>query len=489
MPPSSAAFRELLDGLDPDALAAFVAALYEARGRETDRVDGDVLVSDGEGTRRLAVRRGADPSTAASDADADAVVIPIVADDDDVVDADDLRRMSLYAVDDPDRTRLFRRFFGVTPDEVGDETDPDTRGAGGDPTRSTSPRPTTDESPPSTTSAVTDRDDTHRPGVGRSSDDSAADDADDLPVRGPLLFGVLLLLAAVVGLAVGPGTGVLPTTDGGTAGDAAPNDTTATPTPTADPAGVSNRDPPLDASDVEDVGGSAGAVEGPYPPGVDADGIENASALATAHREELSGRSYRLSVVDREFVGGQPTAAAWERTVVESPTRYRSTVEVAGTFREKPRGVADATTYADGTERFVRLTAETDADGTIRFVDRNSDDGTAGGDGWRSVAITREDDPFATRTASYLRRALDVENSRLLGAYERHGTRYVWIELRARPPSGAVTLGSVLVDERGLVHEHHREYAYVPIGESSVRTTTTVRITTGNVTADPPSWR
>jgi hypothetical protein len=339
-----------------------------------------------------------------------------------------------------------------------------------------------------------------RGGPGADTPDDAEDDdgsdatQSTLPARRLLVVGgALLVVAGVAALGVGVGP-ALPF-DGGTASDAGDagagadadaGTPTATPT-AADTAGLSNRDPPLDASDVEGVGEPDGG--GPFPPGVDADGIENASALAAAHEAELEGRSYRLSVVAREFVGGQPTAAAWERTLVERPTRYRSTVEVAGTFEQKPQAIADATTYADGDERFVRLTDETDSDGTIRFVDRGTDDGTAGGDGWRSVAITREDDPFAARTASYLRRTLDVENSRLLGSYERDGTRYVWIELRARPPSGAVTLGSVLVDEHGLVHELHREYAYVPIGESSVRTTTTVRITTGNVTVTRPSWR
>lgn len=513
MSPAPDAFQNLLDGLDPDAFAAFVAALYEARGRETDRIDGDVLVSDGEGTRRLAVRDDVAPSADDDpDVDADAVVVPTVADDDAdaVVDAADLRRMALYAVDDPDRTRLFRRFLGVDPDAVGGEPVPDPASnpddtpaadpaaprsvAGGVPSPSSpadSPPSTDRSAPPST---ATDRDGVARSGGEGSATQSVAedptdDDADRLPVRGLLLFGGALVLVAAVALAVGPGLGVQPAADGGAAGDAATNDTTVTPTPTVDPAGVSNRDPPLDASDVEGIGGATDGAEGPYPPGVDADGIENASVLAAAHEATLSERSYRLSVVDREFVDGRPTAAAWERTAVEGPTRYRSTVEVAGAFQQQPQGVADVTAYADGTERFVRLTNRTDDSGTIRFVTRDTDDGTAGGDGWRRTEITGDDDPFATRTAAYLDRRLDVENSALLGSYERDGTQYVWIEFRRRPPNGALTIGSVLVDERGLVHELHYEYTYVPVGESPVRTTTTLRITTGNVTVSPPSWR
>lgn len=419
--------------------------------------------------------------------------------------------MALYAVDDPERTRLFRRFFDVDPEEVGGESAPNPKPAPGsddtpaaDPAASRSvaggvPSPSSPaDSPPSSERSSPPSTATDRDGASRSSDEGPAtqsvvkdptdDDADRLPVRGLLLFGGVLLSVAAVALVVGPGLGVPPTADGGAAGDAVANDTTGTPTPTADPAGVSNRDPPLDASDVEGIGGTADGVEGPYPPGVGADGIANASVLAAAHEAALSGQSYRLSVVDREFVGGQPTAAAWERTAVEGPTRYRSTIEVAGTFQQRPQGVADATAYADGADRFVRLTNRTDADGTIRFVDWD-DDGTAHGDEWRRAEITGEDDPFATRTASYFGRTLDVEESRLLGSYERDGTRYVWIEFRRRPPNGALTLGSVLVDERGLVHELHYEYTYIPAGEAPVRTTTTVRITPGNVTATPPSWR
>jgi hypothetical protein len=511
MPSSSAAFRELLDGLDPDAFVAFVAALYEARGRETDRADGDILVSDGERTRRFAVRHGAAPSTAAGDIDADAVVVPTVAGDidtdadTDVIDATRLRRMALYAVDDPDRTRLFQRFFGVdtadvgvadpSPGDRGASDDPVSSGSGVDATRSVADDSFPSQSPPQSATTTADRAQEAEPSAESPGDDPEADGPNRLSARGLLpVVGVLLSVVAVA-LAVGPGLaglGFPPVASGGPAGDAAANDTTATAAtataaPTGGPAGASSRDPPPTPSDIE---GSADGVEEPYPPGVDADGIENASVLAAAHEATLSGRSYRLSVVDREFLNGQPTAAAWEQTVVEGPTRYRSTVEVAGTFRRQPQAVADATTYADGTERFVRLTNRTDETGTIRFIDRQPDDNaTAGGPGWRRTALTPDDDPFATRTAAYLRRTLDAENSALLRAYERNGTRYVWIEFRRQPPNGALTVGSLLVDERGLVHELHYEYAYVSVEEAPVRTTTTVRITRGNVTVSPPPWR
>jgi hypothetical protein len=230
------------------------------------------------------------------------------------------------------------------------------------------------------------------------------------------------------------------------------------------------------------------AVDGPLPPGVDATGIENASALADAHEAALDGRSYRLSVVAREFVGGRPTAVARERAVVGGPTRYRSDVSVIGTFRQQPRAIGTTSTYADGTMRFVRLTTATEADGTIRFTERGRESGTAGGPGWRSVAVDPAVDPFANRTAAHLRGVLDVDDAAVVGSFEREGSTYVWIDLRRRPPGGTDAIDSVLVDEHGLVHEIRHEYAYLPPEASTVRTVVTVRIEPANVTASPPPW-
>jgi hypothetical protein len=479
MLPGPAAFRELLRGLDSEELTAFVAAVYEARGWTTERDGDDVLVRpDGERDwHRLAV----DPADSRP-ADADRVVVPTLAgepnaDADRLLDAADILELLRYAVDDDARTRLFREFFDREPTafEGSDgRTDPSgpSEITSDSPVASDASAPTPSFDVPDVASDATDRDD----------DASAADPSRRFGRRLAVAVAVLLVVG---GVAVAVGPTLAPSSGDGDDPDAAVGGNASTGPPTAvDDAGTAVDD----GAEPTPVAGTV-AVDGPFPPGVGPSGIENASALVAAHEAALDGRSYRLSVVAREFVGGRPTAVARERTVVEGPARYRSDVRVIGTFRQEPRAIGSVSTYANGTTRFVRLTSDTDADGTIRFTERGNESGAAGGPGWRSVAADPAADPFANRTATHLRGALDVGDAAIVGSFERDGTTYVWIDLRRRPPGGTDAIDSVLVDEHGLVHEIRHEYAYLPAEASTVRTVTTVRIQPANVTASPPSWR
>jgi len=469
MPPSPTAFRDLLCGLDAAALTAFVAAVYDARGWDVDRDGDDLLVRPGG--ERDWLRLVVDPDRLP--ADADRVVVPALAadagaDGTQVIDAAALLELLRYAVDDETRTRLFGEFFDRDPAEFEAPTGADD-GWGGSPVAERSASP-----PTATPSAPAD----------------ATDATSDTPAASPptLAIGVVILL--VVGgaaLAVGPslvpfGDGEAPT-DAVAGGNATPGDTAATASSDDAPLGSAAGDESAPSTDAGTT-----AVDGPLPPGVGPSGIENASALVDAHEAALDNRSYRLSVVAREFVGGSPTAVARERTVVDGPTRYRSDVRVIGTFRQEPRAIGSVSTYANGTTRFVRLTAATDADGTVRFTERGVDSESAGGPGWRSVTIDSAADPFANRTATHLRAVLDVDDAAIVGSFERDGTTYVWIDLRRRPPGGTDAIDSILVDEHGLVREVRHEYAYLPPEASTVRTVVTVRIEPANVTATPPPW-
>jgi hypothetical protein len=181
---------------------------------------------------------------------------------------------------------------------------------------------------------------------------------------------------------------------------------------------------------------------------------------------------------------GDPTAVARERTAVESASPYRSTVRVDGTFRRDPRAIADVSAYANGSVRIVRVNGRTDSAGTIEFTEP-----LAGG-----PATTRVDgpvdgtDPFAARTAAYLRRTLVVMNATIVDSFERDGTRYVWFDLSRQPMPGTAMGGSVLADERGLVHAIRYEQVQTTMGSPSMRTVVTLRITPENVTATPPPW-
>lgn len=478
MPPTPTAFRDLLLALDAEGLTAFVAAVYDARGWTVDR-DGNVLrVRPGE--ERDWCRLVVDPADPGS-TDADRVVVPTLAPDGDAdrfLDAAALLELTWYAVDDTDRTRLCRAFFDRDPTEFEAASGADEQSAG------------------SATATLTDAGradvapDAHEAAPTVTPAEHSPTDRDSSPPFGRRLTIVVVILLVVGGVAVVVGPTLLSSGNGGAASDDAGGSDTATATPVdaapldsvaRERAGTTDADADADA-DVT-------AVDGPLPPGVGPGGIENASALIDAHEAALDGRSYRLSVVAREFVGGSPTAVARERTVVEGPTRYRSDVSVIGTFRQEPRAIGTVSTYANGTTRFVRLTTDTDADGTIRFTERGGESGTAGGPGWRSVTITRPADPFANRTAMHLRGVLDVDDATIVGSFERDGTTYVWIDLRRRPPGGTDAIDSILVDEDGLVHEMRHEYAYLPPEASTVRTVVTVRVVPANVTASPPSWR
>lgn len=184
-------------------------------------------------------------------------------------------------------------------------------------------------------------------------------------------------------------------------------------------------------------------------------------ALADAHAAAPSNSSYRLSVVHREFVDGEPTGFVRERAVVANDTRYRSDLRWVGIVQQDPRATGNASTYADGTARYVRLadsTSETDLRG-----DR---------------------DRIAVRTAGYLRRMVAGSDTRLAGTFERDDTTRFWITVDG--VDGAT--GSLVVDERGFVRELHYEYAYRPIDRPPIRVAVTMRVTPTNATVTAPAW-
>jgi len=485
MPPVPATFRDALVELDGETFATFVEAVYDARGWETECVGDDVVVSaPGDPDRRRLVVRDAESDADldagdGADTAADRVVVPTLVPDAEsgaVVDAADLLEMVLYAVDDADRTRLFERFFDGDPTAVdADASDGSTadRGSRAD------IRPTTGSASPTSPGATAT--------LAPTDDDGDGDGDGARPSTRRLALGVSILVALVgVALVLGPGVGVGPALSpvADTGGESGVADANATGT-NANAGGSGDADASASGARTTSLEPTAPRT---HPPGVDADGIANASALADAHEATLDGRSYRLSVVAREFVAGRPTAVARERTVVESPTRYRSDVRVVGTFRQEPRVVADASTYANGTQRFVRLSNATDINGRIGFDDESTGF-EAAGRGWRSDDIESDADPFANRTATYLRRTLYVENSTIIGTFERNETTHFWIRLRRPEVPDTDATGSIVVDQDGLIREIRYERAYISIDSPSIRTVITLRITPENVTATPPSWR
>jgi hypothetical protein len=470
----SDAFEAALDSLDPEERAAFVAAVYAARGWESDRTGVVVLVrppgdaSDG--------RRVVPPGVEAPD-------------DGTELDPDEFRDMVRYAVAAADRSRLCRRFLDGTPDAVGLTAPASaTRATAGD------DRPDTATSP----ADAGDRPDTTRPTEGDDTGDAPASEAAPGDAASGLRAlvasrprsAVVAILACVVAvtLFVAPPAAPVGDSGGSTPVSAPPNASAAPAAPTSTPDGDPDPTPAAPDESIEDSApGRQVVLEQSYPPGVGVDGVENASALAAAHAAALSDRSYRLSVTTREFADGQPTAVAWERTVVETPARHRSRVRVAGAFRWPPVGVANASTYANGTARVVRVGSDTDADGRIRF-----EDSPAGAEssarGHRVVGPVPDADPFAARTASTLRSVLARTETDVTGAFEDDGTMHFWIEIRSRSPVADVDGGTLLVDERGLVHEARYTRTAVSLDSTPIRRTIVFRVTPGDVTVSPPPW-
>ncbi|AZH24574.1 hypothetical protein [Haloplanus aerogenes] len=478
---SREAFRDCFDGLAPEDRTAFVEAVYDARGWETVRVDGDLWVTPpGADESRRVAGRGVD------DADAD-----------DTVDAADLRQMVRYAVERETRERLFRQFFDCEPSDLaGDDPEPESSDdASARPTTATSADDTSPSStagataapPPtgghrrdgtrhrSTATGAGDRrtDDTTRTPTdearrerategdtvdggaptGPSRESTTGDDDTSIPTARWIAVGlVAVIVVGGVVAAVGPGL----TSSGADGDDAARGSNGA-----ASPDVMEREGLPI-APGVRRVE----AAEGSLPPGIDSTGVTDASALADAHEAALTDQSYRLRITHREFVDGELRGVTHERAVVESPRRYRSQVRTLGAIRHESGVVAPVSTYANGTSEYVRRSGSDEPHERIEIRSR-----TGTGD-------------IVDRTERAVRWYLSVNDSRIVGVGE--GTT-VRIAIRGDPwPASRNVTGWALVDEDGVVRELHREYT--PTSAPNVRVEITIRIVPGPVTVTRPAW-
>jgi hypothetical protein len=468
-------FRELLAGLDDGELVAFVAAVYDARGWETERVDGGVLVTPpGESApRRIAV----------GDETADRVVAPGAereSIDGRVLDADDLLELVRYAVPAEATAALFDRFFDrdvaefdVPPDTERDSTDdgrerPRERSVAAAPS-DTLARPSATERPPRRTRAVS-VDATSQPtNHGGDEERESRHDDDHRTWSSTLrLLGAGLALVLVGGAVVTTGGGLVPPDGGETGGSAI----TATATPTA---GAASSDGGAgDASPASAGDGSAATPEDSLPPGVDEGGIANAERIAAAHRTALSGRSYRLRITRREYENDVLRGVAHERVSVVSTDRYHSRVWRLGAVEAESFLIAPGGSYANGSIQYRRAVVKN----RTGSVTENS-----------VILASRPSvsDRFAGRTSQAIRWFLDVEQSSIVETVERDGTDLVRIRFTGGtwPPATNVT-GQAVIDERGVVRMLRREYE--PQSNPSDRIVTTIRIEPTTVTVTRPEW-
>jgi hypothetical protein len=442
-------FRGALGGLDPEALARFVAEVHRARSATVERSGRRLWVSDGDRTRELlVVDAGLDESASLAVEDGGAPA--------DTVDVATLHRLLLYGVDRTTCAALVERHLGRPLDSfAGEAARP--RSVAPTPRRSertargrtvgsgeNSARPRLDDSG---SADSTSRDG----GVDRSPSEGSSRSARRRSGRRSAVAAVLALVLAA-GLA-----GALVVGVPGTDGDGTSSTPEGMPSEPLAPA-EAGTDGTLERATLVDgtlENGLEPVSSGPrpetLPPGVNASGGIDEVTLADRTVARLSNRSYRLALVVRESVDGRPNALSRETVRVENTTAHTVSTVRVGRFVTAPPRLTPDESYAN-----------------VRVRDGSSD--------------TVADGPYARATDRYLRWYLSVSRSTIADATTEDGT--VWLVLDGDPFPGVVnTTGSALVDRNGVVREVHRVYE-VP-GKRGVTVAVTLRIETTGNTEDP----
>jgi hypothetical protein len=216
---------------------------------------------------------------------------------------------------------------------------------------------------------------------------------------------------------------------------------------------------------------TAGTPVAALPPGVARDGSVDAARLARAHREAISGRSYRLVVSYREFGGRASAGTGRERIVVESANVYATDVFRAGTLAYEPGILADVEAYAEGGVRYQRAV-----------------DGESPALGTRAIGDPAVAARYAERVQTLLSRYLAVDRTRIVTRFSRDGRTHYWLAFGddGGPRATNVT-GSAIVDDRGVVHSLRWSYE-IPGTDGRAAVASIQYAQFGDVRAAPPAW-
>ena len=417
-------FGDALDGLDPKALARFVADVHRARGATVDRSGRRLRVNEDERTRELVVVDAAESGAVAVEAGSGFA---------DAVDVATLHRLLLYGVDRATCAALVERHLDRPLDSFAGGID---RPQSAHPTLRASERtvgrPTTSSGENAARSRVD--------GAG-NTDSNPADGWHDGPPTGgsgrPRRPSVRWLVAAIVlavVLAAGL-AGALVVSVPGAGGDGPPGSVSeGTPSEPPDPT-EADADSALRRATLVDgtlENGLEPVSSDPrpeaLPPGVNTSGEIDEVTLAKRTVAYLSNRPYRLTLVVRESVDGRPNAFRRETVRVENATAHTvSTIDVG---------------------RFVTVPPELTPEGSYTNVRvRDGPSGPVPGG------------PYARAVDRYLRWYLSVSRSAVANVTTEDESGTVWLVLDGDPHPGVVnTTGSALVDGRGVVREVHRAY-------------------------------
>lgn len=414
-----ARLRRYLRRLDQSSLAALVADLHAAQGRET-RVDGDAVVVERAGgtevlwpvparrvprIRRAVPDRPIDAVVTAGDGGGHAARLA-AATGARLVDGADLAERLWYGVDAAERDRLCERYLGVRPAEM---------------------RPSLAARVAAVGRAVADR---VPDGSGHGRD----------VLRGVAAIVALVALAGVFVVATGgsvPGTGTATTTA-----------TTPTPDSTSTEANAS-RDTVV------------------YLPGLDADGVTDADALASTHRRILAGRSYQTTHIHIGPTAGTDSfAVRWTGTAVgaggEPVVRERIECWNGRTFTE---------VYVDDGTRYAAVYD----DGRVEYA----------------VRAASTPDPRRT-TGRALREFLDAPETSVRPTTTDEESAYV-VTARGRPPNGSYPpvgnyTAEAVVSDRGLVRRLIVRYEVRADNETRPVELQFYHAEVDETAVDPPSW-
>jgi len=430
-------FRAALAALDTGSFAAFVVDLHRTRGHDATRPDDRTVGIDG---CRVHVHVPGVTGWASVPSGVDAVVTPGtgrprgVPSDVAVIDADALYERTVHGVDRDDRERLLGTVFD---------------------------RPVTGD--------AVDR------GVGDGGATTAAGTGTGTGTAGRsgwrVLHAVLavvalgLVAAAVVGLPVGSDG---PATQRAAGGDAGAGSAVGTATPFVG-------DGPRNGTGERTDDGSAAGTQTPrpppadaYPPGVNASGITDPTALLSAHARGLSDRDYRAVLTYAEYddvgrIGRRKFVAT-----VRKPDLARTSVTARGAGFGVADPVPETELFATGDTVYYR---ERVTNGTRYRIER---------DGFPLAQV-------AVFGQSFLVRALDVDASELAGSVVRDGDRLFRIRIRGdgHPRTREVS-GTLLVDSDGVVRRVRHSYS--ANGSDELTAEVTLRYGFEDVVVDAPAW-
>lgn len=429
---TDAPLERLLREAGPEAAAAFVADLFEARGYAVDRVGDRRIVAESDGDTTTIAVHHPEGGPIADGSEIDRVVAIDGSGwggDADAMTVAALQRQLAYALDRQVASALLETHFDWAPgsDEGSSPTQTDTDGAEGA------------KSGP-----------LHRSGQWRA-------------------VAVVVLVALLAGSAV-----ALTGADGGF-GDATNGDTddvAATPASNGDAEPTASADAtatatPVQSAESDDPAGDSSDPERyeDAPPGIIGPDRVNINDAAGAFLNELDGESYKLSVAYREYAAGYLVGAHLETLRVESTDRYVADVSRVGRTESRPLTVARVDQYADGSVRYLRH--------------RN---------GSVSAESTTTYDPFMFNATQYLGWFLSSKNSSIASRESRGSTTiYRVLTEGDLDPRFDDARGTLYITGDGLVQ--YARWEYRPADHPNLRVVFEMRVTeVGSTTVTPPDW-